>query len=354
MSGKVIDVRAGDRWTKDSDGDLWLYRGDRCFAVCKTGCGIDSDGVESYRYPSETDLPTPEAHAQLREWGYEIRGEQQQHTTGFITTSPVIGGATWTLPPNTEPTKTLGERVAALESELSELKKDAEDDDASLYYTLGFIDTRQDNIEARIAKLEAVIESRVREIVEEVLAAKPTPAEIDEAVRIANDPKTVWHDVNADDWRARCRVWQPTPDEKTKWAVHSPSRKCHLVLDDPLIGTGWYVSGEGYGIGRNFNTEADARAALAKAPPPPDVADFNGKEAVAPEPDWKGLLEAVCDAADFVIDTDETPERNCSCHIHPPCSDCEEYAGRRQAIDELNAALAAAREYLARTNGGVK
>lgn len=47
-------------------------------------------------------------------------------------------------------------------------------------------------------------ESRVREIVEEVLAAKakPTADEIGEAVRIANDPKTVWNEVNPEpDWR---------------------------------------------------------------------------------------------------------------------------------------------------------
>jgi len=277
MSGKVIDMRAGDKWTKLGSA-LWLYRGEHAFIVTKKVHGLNDDpGLASDRHIDETDLPTPEAHAQLREWGYEIRGEPQQHTTGFITTSPVIDGATWTLPPNTEPTKTLGDRVAELESKVSELKKDAEDDDATLDDTFGFIDTRHDKIEARIAKLEALItESRVREIVDEVLAAKSKPAPA------------------PDDWRARCRVWQPTPDEKTKWAVHSPCGKWHLVLNNPFVGNGWYINGGLYQLGRNFDTESAARSALAKAPPPPDV---------SPEPDWRGLLAELVNAVDRAKET---------------------------------------------------
>jgi hypothetical protein len=33
------------------------------------------------------------------------------------------------------------------------------------------------------------------------------------------------------------------------------------------------------------------------------------------------------------------PERNCSCHIAPPCHDCVEYAALREAIGNAEAAL---------------
>ena len=167
---KTFTPKPGDKWTKDTDGMLWVYRKDCAVVFSRTGF---TAGPVTCRSAHEIDINTFAAHAQLREWGYEVTGEQ----------------------------------LAGDE--------------------------------------QPITESRVREIVAQMLAAQPTPAEVREA---------------------------------------------------------------------------------------------------APEPDWKGLLERVCDAADFVIDTDETPESNCSCHIDPPCLDCEEYAGRRQAIDELNAALAAARK----------
>ncbi|MBU6149800.1 MAG: hypothetical protein KGR25_00010 [Chloroflexi bacterium] len=79
MSSKVIDVRAGDRWTKDSGDNqhrMWLYRDGKC------RCYTPSHECNSIatREPHETDLPTPEAHAQLREWGYEVRGEDVAKT----------------------------------------------------------------------------------------------------------------------------------------------------------------------------------------------------------------------------------------------------------------------------------
>lgn len=306
---KTFVAKPGDKWTRDSGAGerrMWLYRDGRCRIASESGL---HKWYASFRGQHETDLPTPDALAQLREWGYEVSGDSVTSTT---TPSGMVIETRYSFP-----------------------------GDYRIEHPL--------------------TESRVREIVAQMLAAQPTPAEVREAIAIANDPNTKWHDVTEpevdhDDWRAKCKVWQPTPNSNIgePWAAHSPSGKWSLSASSTGHILGWDLVG-GVFLGRNFKTEADARAALAKAPPPPDVADFNGlKEAVAPEPDWKGLLEAVCDAADFVIDTDETPERNCSCHIHPPCSDCEEYAGRRQAIDELNAALAAAREHLARTNGGGK
>lgn len=41
----------------------------------------------------------------------------------------------------------------------------------------------------------------------------------------------------------------------------------------------------------------------------------------------EGLLETI----------ERPPERNCSCHIAPPCSDCVEYEGLRDAIRDAEA-----------------
>ena len=36
----------------------------------------------------------------------------------------------------------------------------------------------------------------------------------------------------------------------------------------------------------------------------------------------------------------EPPERNCSCHISPPCNDCVDYAGLREVFATARALLA--------------
>jgi len=236
---KTFTPRPGDKWTKHGENVLWLYRGDTCWTFNKDGHGLSESGAPAEaRYKNETDLPTPDAHAQLREWGYKVTGDEK-------TSRPTILPYGW------------------------------------------YSETLCTSNWAGPAFDPPLTEARVREIVAQMLAAQPIPAEVREAAKVASDPKTEW--VELDDWQKKCKVWQPTPGDM--WAVHSPSRKCHLVLDDPLIGTGWYVSGEGYGIGRNFKTEADARAALAKAPPPPDV---------SPEPDWRGLLAELGDVCDTI------------------------------------------------------
>lgn len=38
------------------------------------------------------------------------------------------------------------------------------------------------------------------------------------------------------------------------------------------------------------------------------------------------------------------PDRNCSCHISPPCNDCVEWSGLREAVEHAESALAAVRE----------
>lgn len=52
-------------------------------------------------------------------------------------------------------------------------------------------------------------------------------------------------------------------------------------------------------------------------------------------------LLAVVEAAEDVLDNDDTPEPNCSCHLHPPCGDCEQYAGKREIMGTLRKALRA-------------
>lgn len=75
MTNKVVITRDGDKWSKLGNF-LWLYRGDRCWAVEELGHCIDEIGggsIASNRYPEEIDISTSEAHAILRKWGYEIR-----------------------------------------------------------------------------------------------------------------------------------------------------------------------------------------------------------------------------------------------------------------------------------------
>ena len=43
--------------------------------------------------------------------------------------------------------------------------------------------------------------------------------------------------------------------------------------------------------------------------------------------------------AQRVLDCVYVPERNCSCHICAPCSDCEENSGARELIKECNKIL---------------
>jgi hypothetical protein len=47
-----------------------------------------------------------------------------------------------------------------------------------------------------------------------------------------------------------------------------------------------------------------------------------------------GALEDLMEA------TGRPPERNCSCHISPPCPDCIDYWDWREALENANSALA--------------
>jgi len=49
-----------------------------------------------------------------------------------------------------------------------------------------------------------------------------------------------------------------------------------------------------------------------------------------------GLLAAL---KELLVQIPEVPERNCSCHISPPCNDCVDNSGLRTAIEESRAAI---------------
>lgn len=44
----------------------------------------------------------------------------------------------------------------------------------------------------------------------------------------------------------------------------------------------------------------------------------------------------------FMERVDEPPESNCSCHLFPPCNDCVEYSGLREAFSDAHDAIAKA------------
>ena len=54
--------------------------------------------------------------------------------------------------------------------------------------------------------------------------------------------------------------------------------------------------------------------------------------------EYKGLLSNLMEVVE------EPPESNCSCHISPPCSDCIEWSGLREALSEARTAMKGATE----------
>ena len=44
----------------------------------------------------------------------------------------------------------------------------------------------------------------------------------------------------------------------------------------------------------------------------------------------------------FMERVDEPPKSNCSCHLSPPCNDCVEYSGLREAFSDAHDAIAKA------------
>lgn len=58
---------------------------------------------------------------------------------------------------------------------------------------------------------------------------------------------------------------------------------------------------------------------------------------IAAAPDLYAALVA------FLEYAEEPPNRNCSCHIAPPCGDCVEYSGMREVFENVRAAMKKAR-----------
>lgn len=50
--------------------------------------------------------------------------------------------------------------------------------------------------------------------------------------------------------------------------------------------------------------------------------------------DLRGALEQLLETMEL------PPDRNCSCHLSPPCNDCVEYSGIRNAIEWAEKVLA--------------
>lgn len=144
---KTFTPKPGDKWTRDEDGMLWVYRKDCAVVFSRTGF---TAGPVTCRSAHERDLPTPDAHAQLREWGYEVTCDAVTSTT---TPSGMVIETRYVFP--------------------GEYRIDP-----------------------------PITESRVREIVAQMLAAQPTPAEVREAAKVASDPQTKWVDVKPEpDWK---------------------------------------------------------------------------------------------------------------------------------------------------------
>lgn len=105
------------------------------------------------------------------------------------------------------------------------------------------------------------------------------------------------------------------------------------VVDVPPC---WYCDFGGYGRITMQQNEADA--ALANGA---NVTQYVAapQEAAAPEPVNAGLLAAL---HLFLERVEEPPEPRCSCHLSPPCNDCIDYGGLREAFECANAAIAKA------------
>lgn len=52
--------------------------------------------------------------------------------------------------------------------------------------------------------------------------------------------------------------------------------------------------------------------------------------------------DLILEALKFVLERIEIPDRDCSCHISPPCNDCVDNSGIREAVEFANNAIAKA------------
>lgn len=250
---KPFTPKPGDKWTRDEDGMLWVYRKDCAVVFSRTGF---TAGPVTCRSAHERDLPTPDALAQLREWGYEVSGDSVTSTT---TPSGMVIETRYVFP--------------------GEYRIDP-----------------------------PITEDRVREIVSQMLAAQPTPAEVREAAKVASDPNTKWHNITTKIVDPEKEAVAPEP---VRWSdICNTPHSLRVAIDGPIMAKSPAWTGERVVI-------MDMPANIA-----------------SPEPDWKGLLANLVEAVESANEADS------------------------QAASWFvllgSSALAAAREHLARTNGGGK
>lgn len=81
------------------------------------------------------------------------------------------------------------------------------------------------------------------------------------------------------------------------------------------------------------------------------IADFPGRshhaswcaDVIHPDARLIAAAPSLLEALELILEmTPEPPDRNCSCHISPPCNDCVENSGWREAFEFARAAIAKA------------
>lgn len=65
------------------------------------------------------------------------------------------------------------------------------------------------------------------------------------------------------------------------------------------------------------------------------------KKAKEYKADANTFVEYIEDLLEFI---DEPPDKNCSCHIRPPCSDCVEHSKLRELLSNVDVVLKAWKE----------
>ena len=386
---KPFTPKPGDKWTRDEDGMLWVYRKDCAVVFSRTGF---TAGPVTCRSAHERDLPTPDALAQLREWGYEVSGDSVTSTTTpsgmVIETRYVFPGEFKIDPPITE------DRVWEI------VHREMSRETSPVRIGQQQMSTAIDKLTVRVERLESeatmddglglMQRSQVREIVSEMLAAhptpaesaatnelrvdlrdgdtwrgfgtsmvqvrgnrcrqcdatevgewfgadgiknrdvfpfdkaiarlakwgyriddfttKPTPAEVREAAKVASDPNTKWHNITTKIVDPEKEAVAPEP---VRWSdICNTPHSLRVAIDGPIMAKSPAWTGERVVI-------MDMPANIA-----------------SPEPDWKGLLANLVEAVESANEADS------------------------QAASWFvllgSSALAAAREHLARTNGGGK
>jgi hypothetical protein len=53
-----------------------------------------------------------------------------------------------------------------------------------------------------------------------------------------------------------------------------------------------------------------------------------------------GLVDDLTAALETLVEFTDVPDVNCSCHLNPPCVDCVEYGGIRDALERARVVLA--------------